>query len=92
MPLHHLGAYLNDHLAGSITGVDEGRRVSPAERLRQSACRFVTVRVDPFEPPMPPKTSLKQTGRFARSLLRGQPNQEKIIVTVAPRMACREMI
>jgi pyruvate dehydrogenase (quinone)/pyruvate oxidase len=38
--------------------------------------------VDSFEPPMPPKVSLDQTTKFARSLLRGQPNREKIALTV----------
>jgi pyruvate dehydrogenase (quinone)/pyruvate oxidase len=39
--------------------------------------------VDPYEPPMPPKTTLKQAQRFAESLLRGQPDRRKIISTVA---------
>jgi pyruvate dehydrogenase (quinone)/pyruvate oxidase len=38
--------------------------------------------VDPFEPPMPPKISLDQAARFARSLARGEPNREKIALTV----------
>jgi pyruvate dehydrogenase (quinone)/pyruvate oxidase len=38
--------------------------------------------VDPFEPPMPPKVTLKQATRFAKSLMRGEPNREKIIATV----------
>ena len=38
--------------------------------------------VDPFEPPMPPKTTLKQATKFAESLMRGEPNREKIIATV----------
>ncbi len=39
--------------------------------------------VDPFEPPMPPKVSAKQAQKFAESLLRGEPNREKIIATIA---------
>src|SRR5499427_8954832 len=39
--------------------------------------------VDPFEPPMPPKVSLKQATNFAESLMRGEPNREKIIATIA---------
>ena len=31
---------------------------------------------------MPPKTTVKQATRFAESLLRGEPNREKIIATV----------
>ena len=37
--------------------------------------------VDPFEPPMPPKITMEQM-RFAQSLLRGEPNREKIALTV----------
>lgn len=39
--------------------------------------------VDPFEPPMPPKVTLAQAGRFAESLARGTPNRKKIALTVA---------
>jgi len=39
--------------------------------------------VDPHEPPMPPKVSMKQAEKFAESLLRGEPNRGKIISTVA---------
>jgi len=39
--------------------------------------------VDPYEPPMPPTISIKQTEKFAESLLRGQPNRGKIIETIA---------
>jgi pyruvate dehydrogenase (quinone) len=38
--------------------------------------------VDPFEPPLPPKITLDQAAKFARSLLRGEPNREKIALTV----------
>jgi pyruvate dehydrogenase (quinone) len=38
--------------------------------------------VDPFEPPMPPKVSLEQATKFAESLIRGEPNREKIALTV----------
>jgi pyruvate dehydrogenase (quinone) len=38
--------------------------------------------VDPFEPPLPPKISTDQAARFAQSLLRGEPNREKIALTV----------
>ena len=38
--------------------------------------------VDPFEPPMPPKITLKQAEGFAESLVRGEPNREKIALTV----------
>jgi pyruvate dehydrogenase (quinone)/pyruvate oxidase len=38
--------------------------------------------VDPFTPPMPPKVTVAQTSRFAESLMKGQPNREKIALTV----------
>jgi len=38
--------------------------------------------VDPFEPPMPPKVSMRQAEKFAESLLRGGPNRANIIATV----------
>jgi len=38
--------------------------------------------VDPFEPPMPAKVTLKQLAHFAESLIRGEPNRDKIALTV----------
>jgi pyruvate dehydrogenase (quinone)/pyruvate oxidase len=38
--------------------------------------------VDPFEPPMPPKTTLKQAYELAKSLVRGQPAGAKIVATI----------
>jgi pyruvate dehydrogenase (quinone) len=38
--------------------------------------------VDPLEPPMPAKVTLKQVTHFAESLLRGEPNRERIALTV----------
>ena len=38
--------------------------------------------VDPFTPPMPPKVTVEQAGRFAQSLVKGQPNRDKIALTV----------
>jgi pyruvate dehydrogenase (quinone)/pyruvate oxidase len=38
--------------------------------------------VDPFTPPMPPKVTVEQAGRFAQSLVKGQPNRDKIVLTV----------
>src|SRR5499427_904972 len=39
--------------------------------------------VDPFEPPMPPKVSMRQAEKFAESLVRGEPNRTKIAATIA---------
>lgn len=38
--------------------------------------------VDPFEPPMPAKVTLDQAAKFAKSLLRGEPNRQKIALTI----------
>jgi pyruvate dehydrogenase (quinone)/pyruvate oxidase len=37
--------------------------------------------VDPLEPPLPAKITRQQAMKFAESLLRGQPNREKIALT-----------
>ena len=47
--------------------------------------------VDPHEPPMPPKVSLRQATHFAKSLARGTPNARRIALTVASDKV-REMI
>ena len=47
--------------------------------------------VDPHEPPMPPKVSLKQATRLARSLAKGTPNASRIALTVASDTV-REMV
>jgi pyruvate dehydrogenase (quinone)/pyruvate oxidase len=39
--------------------------------------------VDPHEPPMPPKATLKQVTNLAESLARGTPAGRKILSTVA---------
>ncbi|HEY2250677.1 MAG TPA: thiamine pyrophosphate-dependent enzyme, partial [Planctomycetaceae bacterium] len=38
--------------------------------------------VDPFEPPMPPKTTAKQALELAKSLARGTPDRGKIMATI----------
>jgi pyruvate dehydrogenase (quinone)/pyruvate oxidase len=47
--------------------------------------------VDPFEPPLPGKITLEQATKFAQSLLRGEPNRDKIAWTVLGDRV-REMI
>jgi pyruvate dehydrogenase (quinone)/pyruvate oxidase len=47
--------------------------------------------VDPFEAPMPPKVRIEQAAKFAESLVRGEPNRDKIIATqIADRV--RELV
>src|SRR5438093_4353198 len=39
--------------------------------------------VDPIEQTLPPKVSVRQAEKFAESLLRDEPNREKIVATIA---------
>lgn len=43
---------------------------------------IVEVMVDPNEPPMPAKTTLKQATHFAEALVRGEPNGGRIALTL----------
>jgi pyruvate dehydrogenase (quinone) len=47
--------------------------------------------VDPFEPPLPARVTVDQATKFARSLARGEPNREKIALTVLSD-AVRELV
>ena len=47
--------------------------------------------IDPFVPPMPPKISVEQATQFAKALIKGEPNREKIAWTVL-RDKVREMV
>jgi pyruvate dehydrogenase (quinone)/pyruvate oxidase len=47
--------------------------------------------VDPYEPPMPPKATLEQGYKLAKSLARGQPAAGKIVATVLENKV-REMV
>jgi len=60
---------------------DCGRVVDQA--LNTPGPVLVEAVVDPYEPPMPPKVSLRQAEKFAESLLRGEPNRTKIVTTIA---------
>ena len=60
---------------------DCGRMIEAA--LNTPGPVLVEAVVDPYEPPMPPKVSMRQAEKFAESLLRGEPNRTKIIATVA---------
>jgi pyruvate dehydrogenase (quinone)/pyruvate oxidase len=42
---------------------------------------IIEANVDPNEPPLPPKITRDQAVKFAQSLLRGEPNREKIALT-----------
>jgi len=47
--------------------------------------------VDPYEPPMPPRVTRDQAMHFAQALLKGEPNREKIALTVISDKV-REMV
>jgi pyruvate dehydrogenase (quinone)/pyruvate oxidase len=68
---------------------DCGRIVEQA--LNTPGPVIVQAVVDPFEPPMVPKATLKQAAGLAESLLRGEPNREKIIATIL-RDKVREIV
>jgi pyruvate dehydrogenase (quinone)/pyruvate oxidase len=52
------------------------------EALATPGPALVEAVVDPFEPPMPAKITVEQARKFAQSLVRGEPNREKIALTV----------
>jgi pyruvate dehydrogenase (quinone)/pyruvate oxidase len=52
------------------------------EVLKTPGPVLVEAVVDPYEPPMPPKTELKQAVRFAESLARGEPMRMRIATTI----------
>jgi pyruvate dehydrogenase (quinone)/pyruvate oxidase len=65
----------------SITEPGECGRVLD-EALAAPGPVVVEASVDPFEPPLPAKVTLEQARKFAQSLVRGEPNREKIALTV----------
>jgi pyruvate dehydrogenase (quinone) len=65
----------------SITEPGECGRVLD-EALATPGPVVVEASVDPFEPPLPAKVTLEQARKFAQSLVRGEPNREKIALTV----------
>jgi len=53
------------------------------EALAAPGPALVEAVVDPHEPPMPPKATLKQMAHLAQSLARGTPERGKIALTIA---------
>ncbi len=53
------------------------------EALAQQGPVLIEAVVDPHEPPMPPKVTVKQAAHFAEALARGTPSAGKIALTVA---------
>lgn len=52
------------------------------EALATNGPVLVEAIVDPFEPPYPPKIDGDQAVKFAKALLRGEPNRDKIALTL----------
>jgi pyruvate dehydrogenase (quinone)/pyruvate oxidase len=52
------------------------------EALAEPGPVVVEAVVDPFEPPMPPKATMKQAAKFAESLARGETDRGKIMATI----------
>jgi pyruvate dehydrogenase (quinone) len=64
--------------------VEHPDQIRPAlqQALIANKPAIVEVTVDPLEPPMPPKVTLKQTAHFAEALAKGQPKGGKIALTL----------
>jgi pyruvate dehydrogenase (quinone)/pyruvate oxidase len=64
--------------------IDDPARCGAAleEALNTPGPVVVEALVDPFEPPLPAKVTLEQAAQFAKSLVRGEPNRERIALTV----------
>jgi pyruvate dehydrogenase (quinone) len=64
--------------------VEDPKQCGPVldQALATAGPVIVDAVVDPFTPPMPPKVTAEQAGRFAQSLVKGQPNRDKIALTV----------
>ena len=74
----------------TVTDAEECGRTVEAF-LAASGPAILDAVVDPFEPPLPANVTAEQAAKFARSLLRGEPNREKIAWTVLSDRV-REMV
>ncbi len=70
---------------GSGFSVDDPARCGEVirEALNTPGPAIIEAVVDPNEPPMPPKIDRGQAEKFAKSLIKGEPNRSKIALTVA---------
>lgn len=66
-------------------GIDDPKRCGDTlrEALNTRGPVLIEATVDPHEPPMPPKATMKQVKNFAESLARGTPAGKKIAWTIA---------
>jgi pyruvate dehydrogenase (quinone)/pyruvate oxidase len=68
--------------AGFATGRPDECGAVLEQALATDGPVIVEATVDPFTPPMPPKVTMEQAGKFAESLAKGQPRRNKIALTV----------
>jgi pyruvate dehydrogenase (quinone) len=52
------------------------------QALAEPGPALIEAVVDPFEPPLPAKITLDQATKFAQSLIKGEPNRQKVALTV----------
>jgi len=71
-------------LAGHSSTAWARRAASPsAEDLARAAAVLSSgSKVDPYEPPMPARTTLEQARKLAEALVRGEPAREKIVRSI----------
>ena len=82
-----------DACGGTGFTIDDPKRCGDIMELALNTKGPVIIQavVDPFEPPMPPKATLRQTKNFAEGLLRGEPERGTILKTVV-KDKVRELI
>jgi pyruvate dehydrogenase (quinone) len=69
--------------ATGVTITEPGRcGASLEEALNAPGPVVIEAVVDPLEPPMPANVTMEQAAHFAKSLVRGEPNRERIALTV----------
>jgi pyruvate dehydrogenase (quinone)/pyruvate oxidase len=64
--------------------VNDPEDIRPSLQTAMAAGKpaLVEVTVDPYEPPMPPKVSMKQALHFAEALVRGEPDGGRLALTI----------
>jgi pyruvate dehydrogenase (quinone) len=69
---------------GTAVTIDDPERCGEQldEALALPGPVLIEAVVDPFEPPTPPKITRDQAINFAKALIRGEPNRERIALTV----------
>jgi pyruvate dehydrogenase (quinone)/pyruvate oxidase len=78
-----------------VMGYDCDDPATIGDTLREALARpgpaVIEATVDPNEPPMPPKATLKQVCNLARALAEGTPNRGRIALTIGSDLV-REVV